>query len=119
MLHALFGFFAGIISGMGIGGGVILIPLLVLFGHLEQQAAQGVNLFFFLPTGAIALWIHTKNKQVDYRAAWPLICFSLLGAIGGSWIAVSTVPTLLRKAFSVFLAVMSILTFLKKNEVNT
>ena len=57
MLNAVFGFISGIISGMGIGGGVILIPLLAIFTSLGQHEAQGINLLYFLPSAACALFI--------------------------------------------------------------
>ena len=54
MLNAIFGFLSGIISGLGIGGGVILIPLLAIFTSLSQHQAQGINLAYFLPTAVAA-----------------------------------------------------------------
>jgi uncharacterized membrane protein YfcA len=61
ILYLITGFVAGIISGMGIGGGVVLIPVLTLFLGFEQKIAQGVNLMYFIPTGAAALWVHYKK----------------------------------------------------------
>ena len=43
---AAIGFFSGIISGMGIGGGTILIPALLFLTEVNQQQAQGVNLIY-------------------------------------------------------------------------
>ena len=44
MLVCLIGFFAGIIGGMGMGGGTILIPALVLFANIDPKLAQSINL---------------------------------------------------------------------------
>lgn len=108
MLGALFGFFSGIVSGMGIGGGVILIPLLSIFLHMKQQPAQGINLFYFLPTAIAALVIHIKNKQIAFRPALTLMACAIPGAILGGWIAVTVSAGVLRKLFALFLLLMGI-----------
>ena len=61
ILLAVVGLLAGIISGMGIGGGTILIPALVMLTDISQQGLQGINLVFFIPTAIIALITHFKN----------------------------------------------------------
>ena len=58
ILLAVVGLLAGIISGMGIGGGTILIPALVMLTDISQQGLQGINLVFFIPTAIIALITH-------------------------------------------------------------
>jgi hypothetical protein len=69
MLLSLIGFLSGIVSGMGIGGGAILIPALVIFVNPEQHIAQSVNLLFFIPTALMALVIHIRNKRIDLKMA--------------------------------------------------
>ena len=49
------GIVSGMISGMGIGGGTILIPALLFLQDMNQQQAQGINLIYFIPTAVIAL----------------------------------------------------------------
>ena len=49
MLVCLIGFFAGIIGGMGMGGGTILIPALVLFANIDPKLAQSINLLSSIP----------------------------------------------------------------------
>lgn len=56
----IIGFLSGIISGMGIGGGTLLIPSLVLLIGLSQIQAQGVNLITFIPVAIIAISTHKK-----------------------------------------------------------
>lgn len=102
----LIGLAAGTISGMGIGGGTILIPALVLFVKPEQHIAQSVNLLFFIPTAVIALIIHIKNKRVDFKMAVPIVIFGLTGAFIGSRLALTLQGTDLRKWFGIFLLAM-------------
>lgn len=111
------GFLAGIISGMGIGGGTLLIPALLFFTDLAQQQAQGVNLLFFLPTAVIALYTHIKNKNVEIKTAKPLIWTGLLGALCGALLAVFLDPRILRKIFAGFLFVMGMTEIFQKKTV--
>lgn len=108
MIVILIGLAAGIISGMGIGGGAILIPALVLFVKPEQHIAQSVNLLFFIPTAIVALIIHIRNKSVDFKMGIPIVICGLAGAILGSKLALSIDGSILRKVFGVFLLAMGI-----------
>ncbi|HWP79341.1 MAG TPA: sulfite exporter TauE/SafE family protein [Candidatus Acidoferrum sp.] len=63
------GFAVGILSGMGVGGGSLLIVLLTLLGDVPQRTAQGINLLYFLPTAAVAIFIHLRRGNIDKEAA--------------------------------------------------
>lgn len=63
------GFAVGILSGMGVGGGSLLIILLTLLADVPQQTAQGINLLYFLPTAAVAIFIHLRRGNIDKLAA--------------------------------------------------
>ncbi|NJD01418.1 MAG: sulfite exporter TauE/SafE family protein [Ruminiclostridium sp.] len=106
MLLFLTGLYSGIISGVGIGGGTILIPALVLLVNPGQHIAQSVNLFFFVPTAVIALIVHVKKKRIDFRMAIPIILFGLVGAAAGSKLAMSLPGSNLKKWFGLFLLLM-------------
>ncbi len=104
----LIGLAAGIISGMGIGGGAVLIPALVLFVRPEQHVAQSTNLLFFIPTAIVALTIHIKRRRIDFKTGIPIMLFGLAGAILGSRLALAADGLLLRKGFGVFLLIMGL-----------
>ncbi|WP_024831933.1 sulfite exporter TauE/SafE family protein [Ruminiclostridium josui] len=108
MTVILIGLAAGIISGMGIGGGAILIPALVIFVKPEQHIAQSVNLLFFIPTAIVALVIHIKNKNVNFRMGIPIVISGLVGAVLGSKLALSMNGTALKCIFGVFLLLMGL-----------
>ena len=112
----LIGLAAGIISGMGMGGGAILIPALVLVMSPEQHIAQSVNLLFFIPTAIIALIIHIKNKRIDLKMALPIIIFGLCGAFFGSWLAIRLTGSDLKRLFGVFLLAMSVYEMFRKDK---
>lgn len=106
ILEILAGFLSGIISGMGIGGGTILIPALTLFLNINQHTAQGVNLLFFIPTAIVALFIHKKNGNLQLKTALPLILWGIIGALLGSFLAIKLNQEFLKKMFGVFLFAM-------------
>ncbi len=108
MTNIIVGFFSGIISGMGIGGGAILIPALILLQNVSQQVAQGINLLYFLPTAAVSLIVHIKNKNVVLKTALILGISGVLGAILGSILAVKMPSDLLRRFFGIFLFLIGI-----------
>jgi len=116
MLVVLIGFFAGIIGGMGIGGGTILIPSLVFLIGTQQHTAQSVNLISFIPTAIVAIMIHLRHKSIEKELILKLILLGILGAIMGSLIAVSLDPQMLKKVFAGFLFTMGLYEiFSKKN----
>ncbi len=102
----LSGLFSGIVSGMGIGGGTILIPALTMFLGLDQRTAQGVNLLYFLPTAAVALIVHKKNKVLDIKTAVPVMLFGAAGAILGAFCALRLHAAILKRLFGGFLFFM-------------
>lgn len=110
------GFVSGIISGLGIGGGTILIPALIFLVGLDQHQAQGVNLIYFVPTALMALRTHTKNKNVEWKVSKSLVVYGVAGAVAGAFLATSMDPTLLRKAFGGFLLLMGLSELFKKNK---
>lgn len=110
----IIGFFSGIISGMGIGGGAILIPSLVFFSSLKQQEAQGINLIVFIPIALVALIVHSREKNIEFRHAKWIVLGGIGGAIIGSIIAIKTNPNSLRKYFGIFLLIIGIYEFFKK-----
>lgn len=116
MWVALVGFCSGIISGMGIGGGTILIPALLFLTDLSQQQAQGVNLLYFIPTAVAALITHQKKGNLEWKTAKPLAMFGLVGAAAGAFLAVSLKSELLRKIFAGFLFLMGLSELFKKKK---
>lgn len=113
MVLFLIGLISGIISGMGIGGGAILIPALVIFLNPDQHVVQSVNLIFFIPTAVIALIVHIRNKRIDFKVAFSIIIFGLLGAYVGSRLAISLPGPVLKKYFGFFLLILGIYEMLR------
>jgi uncharacterized membrane protein YfcA len=106
--YLIAGFLFGIIGGMGMGGGIILIPVLTLIFQMSQHNAQSVNLLVFLPMAAAALVMHIKNKLVDYKQAIWLSLAGLAGAFLGTNLALLLDEIFLKKAFGILLIILSI-----------
>jgi uncharacterized protein len=109
MLFVIIGFFAGIIGGMGMGGGTILIPALILLLKIDPKIAQSVNLLSSIPMTIAALIIHIKNKNVILSLVIPIATFGVLGAILGSFLANDISSETLKKVFGIFLLVVGII----------
>ena len=90
MLQIFIGVISGIVSGMGMGGGTILIFLLIFICNIEQHIAQATNLIFFVPTSIIAIIVNIKNKNIDIKLGIYTAIFGILGAIIGANIAIYT-----------------------------
>lgn len=106
----LLGVFIGIVSGMvGIGGGALLVPILVLFYKMTQHKAQGTSLgALLLPIGIFAFWRYWKDGNVDLRLALLVaIGFALGGWIGGGW-AQHVSDLTLRRSFAALLIVIAV-----------
>ena len=99
----LTGLFSGIVSGMGIGGGAILIPALIMLENINQQVAQGINLVYFIPTAAVSLIVHIRRKNVEIKTALLIGTSGILGAVFGSAVAKSIHSSMLGKLFGLFL----------------
>jgi uncharacterized membrane protein YfcA len=116
LIYSLIGLASGVISGMGIGGGAILIPALSIFFSMDQKTAQNINLIYFVPTAVIALISHAKQGNIEKKPLVPMIAAGLFGAAGGSFLAVSLDASFLRKMFGVFLLAMGVYEFFRKDE---
>jgi len=111
----IIGFISGIISGMGIGGGSILIPSLVLFANLIQQQAQSINLIVFIPVSIAALIVHIREKNIIFKYTKWIVPGGIAGAIVGSIIAIRINPDTLRKIFDFFLLFIGLYELKKKD----
>lgn len=97
------GLLTGILSGFGVGGGSLLMLYLTMFAGVQQYAAGGINLLYFIACAPAALWSHVKNGLVERPAVlWCTLAglpVSVAAAFLASWINVD----LLRRAFGVLL----------------
>lgn len=95
--------FIGALSGMGIGGGGLLVIYLTMIRGVDQLSAQGVNLYFFIFASVSALFYHSLKRNINY----PVVLFcSVIGmffAYIGSKTAAACDPEIIRKIFGAML----------------
>ncbi|MEI6101181.1 MAG: sulfite exporter TauE/SafE family protein [Eubacteriales bacterium] len=99
IISAAFGF----IGGMGLGGGIVLIPALTMLFGYDQHTAQAATLLAFLPMSAAAIIVHLKAKRIKYKQAGLAALTGSGGAYIGALIASQTGDGLLRLIFGIFL----------------
>ena len=104
----LIGLIAGIIGGMGMGGGTVLILLLTIFSGVEQHIAQASNVIFFVPTAIAAIIIFLKKKTIKFKVGIPICLWGLVGALVGALISSRMQVGILRKCFGAFLLLIAI-----------
>ena len=108
MLTVIIGFLSGILGGMGVGGGMILIPAARMFLDIKQQSAQSLNLFCFIPSSLCALVIHIKNKKIDFKTSVPIILSGIPFAVLGAYLSSSMSSELLSRLFGGFILIFGI-----------
>jgi uncharacterized protein len=79
------GLLAGSLSGLfGVGGGILIVPGLVLLLHMEQRLAHGTSLGAAIPISLSAVIGFTIAGKVDWAAAAPIVAGAIVGAIIGT-----------------------------------
>ena len=118
IIIVLLGLGVGVLVGLlGIGGGVVLVPAMVYLLGMDQHLAQGTSLFILLPpVGIGALIEYWKQGQVDLRAGILCALGMLLGALGGSLVALPLPSRHLQGLFGCFLMLSAILLWRKRLE---
>jgi uncharacterized membrane protein YfcA len=105
----LIGILAGVLSGLvGVGGGVIMVPLLVMFFGFNQQQAQGTSLAVLaVPVTAVAVFSYYKEGQVNIKYAAIIAAFFVVGSVFGSKLALTLDQKMLKKVFALVLLVIA------------
>ena len=93
----------GFLTGLGVGGGSLLILWLALVLEMPQTAARGINLLFFLPSAAISCYLRWKQGSVTLKKILPAIFAGCAAAAVFSLISTRMDLEILRKLFGVLL----------------
>jgi uncharacterized membrane protein YfcA len=114
--YLVLGLFAGTLSGLvGIGGGVIIVPVLIFLFKFSQHSAQGTTLALMVPpVGILAAIIYYRHGYVDLKAAGIICLGFVLGGLIGSRLATSLPSMVLEKIFGVGLLLIALKMLLGK-----
>ena len=104
------GLAAGVLSGMvGVGGGIIIVPVLVYFLGFTQHEAQGTSLFMLLlPTGVFAVMNYYKSGYVDWKVGLIMASTFVLGGFLGSKISIALDQNMVKRIFAVFMVLIGL-----------
>ena len=110
ILIGLVGLLGGLLSGLlGIGGAIVIIPVLVLGFGYSQQMAQGTTLLMMvLPVGGLAAWQYYQKGFVDVKVALIMALFFFVGGYFGAKFAIQIPQDVLKKVFGVGLIAIAV-----------
>lgn len=110
VLALLIGVTAGVMSGMfGIGGGLVMLPGMVLLLGYSQKTANGTSLAaLLLPVALLAVLAYHRAGHVDWQVAGLLAAGIAVGSYAGARIALGTSENVLRWAFAAVLVVAAV-----------
>lgn len=103
------GLLAGVLSGVfGIGGGVVIVPALIVLAGLAPISATGTSLgALLLPVGALGAWEYYRRGDMKLGASLWIALGLFFGAWVGAKLAHHLTPNQLKKAFAVFLVLVA------------
>ncbi|MGI9000023.1 MAG: sulfite exporter TauE/SafE family protein [Candidatus Limnocylindria bacterium] len=102
------GLIAGLLAGLlGIGGGLLIVPAMVLVMGFDQHVAQGTSLLVIIPAAAFGTFTHHRNGRLALRDAAALGIGGVGGAILGSLAALMLDESVLQRLFAILLLFMA------------
>jgi uncharacterized membrane protein YfcA len=110
LIYLCIGLAAGVLSGMfGIGGGIVIVPALVLLSNFSTKTALGTSLgALLLPVGLLGAYAYWENGNLDVRASLLIAVGLTLGVAAGARLAQVLPGPLLQRLFAVFLMVLAV-----------
>lgn len=93
----------GFLTGLGIGGGSLLILWLTLVLQMDPDTARGVNLLFFLPSACIASLIYRRQGRLRFRPLLPAVIAGCAAAACFSFLQAALPVAVLKKLYGVLL----------------
>jgi uncharacterized membrane protein YfcA len=109
LILLLIGLGAGTLAGLlGIGGGVLMVPAMVLISGFDQHVAQGTSLLVIIPAAALGSFTHYRHGRLALREAAALAAGGVVGALLGSATALSLDEELLQRLFAALILVVAL-----------
>ncbi|MDQ8165054.1 MAG: sulfite exporter TauE/SafE family protein [Gemmatimonadota bacterium] len=109
MTYVAIGLIAGVFSGVfGIGGGVVIVPLLVFAAKMSQKVATGTSIgVFLLPVAFLGAMAHYRAGNVNVKASLLIAAGLFVGSWVGAQISLGMSDALLKRAFAVLLVAVA------------
>lgn len=106
----------GFLTGLGIGGGSLLILWLTMVAGLEPDTARAINLLFFLPSAIIACFFRWRQGLIPWKRIFPAILAGTVSAALFSWLGTGLDVDLLKKLFGGLLIITGLREILYKEK---
>jgi len=124
--YALLGIFAGILAGMlGVGGGLIIVPVLIWLFHLQgfeyeviSHAAIGTSLASIITTSISSAGAHHRHGAVIWKVAGQLTAGLFLGGLLGAWVASDLNTRILQLVFGLFAIIVGLQMFFRAQVIS-
>ena len=110
------GLLAGMLSGLvGVGGGIVMVPMMVFVLGFSQHQAQGTSLaVLVVPVTALAVMNYYQEGYINWKYAAVIALFFVVGSYFGSKLAVNIDQKMLKKVFSIILVAIGAKMFFDK-----
>jgi hypothetical protein len=116
LLYVAIGLAAGVLAGIfGVGGGILIVPALILLAKYPPQLATGTSLgVLLMPVGILGAWTDYKEGNMRFSTSLWIAAGLFVGAYFGARIAQQVSPLVLRRGFAVFLAIVAVRMWVNK-----
>ena len=109
VLVVAFGIAVGVFSAVfGVGGGVLMVPFMVLALDLTQHTAEGSSLLAIVPIALAGAYSHHRNGFVEWKTAARLAAGGVLGALAGALVGLGVPAELLQTLFAALVAIVGV-----------
>ena len=108
LFNIIVGAVLGYLSGLGVGGGSLLILWLTLVANVPQEIARSINLMFFLPTALISSLFRWKKGKLKIKNVLPAMLGGMVAAILFAWLSRHISSEALKAPFGILLLVTGV-----------
>ena len=101
---------AGIVAGLlGIGGGIILVPIMTGLLWLDQHKAHGTSLIIIIPIAIVSTVVYAQRGDIDWVLTVTIGSGSVLGAVAGAKLMMKIPAIRLRQMFGIYTIIVAVL----------
>lgn len=114
LIAGLIGLVSGVTSGLfGVGGGIIMVPAMMMLMGVDIKVAIGTSLAVIIPTALMGSFKHYPHN-VDLKVAFSLAPTAILGSYVGAWLTTIISSNGLKRGFGIFLVLVGLKIFFGK-----
>jgi uncharacterized protein len=95
-------------GAMGLGGGLLAVPAMVLLFGVELHVAAGTSLLMFIPNSVVGGWVHVRQGTASARWGWLLGLTAAPGVIAGALLGLALDAAVLGLVFATFALLMAV-----------